>query len=299
MFEAKAMMYLYVETPLHAGTGRGLGSVDLPIQRERTTGYPILQASGIKGSMRAEAQKRMSREMDKFVTIFGPDTKGAAEHAGALSLGDGRLLLFPVQSLSGTFAWTTSLETLALFRRSAAMMDISVDWQIPDNEPEGQEAWVNSKKLMVGNSVVLEESDFNATETEFAHCVGKWIAENALPAGAEYDFWKNQIQKKLCILPENSFRDFALYSTEIQTHIKLDPDTKTVENGALWISESLPSDSLLYVPMMATRSRNSNINMAASEILQSLRSLEINRIQMGGDETTGQGIVSVTYGGLG
>jgi CRISPR-associated protein Cmr4 len=36
------MLYLYVETPLHAGTGSGLSSVDLPIQRERTTQYPMI-----------------------------------------------------------------------------------------------------------------------------------------------------------------------------------------------------------------------------------------------------------------
>jgi len=53
MFEAKSMLYLYVETPLHTGSGRGLGTVDLPIQRERVTGYPMVQASSIKGCLRA------------------------------------------------------------------------------------------------------------------------------------------------------------------------------------------------------------------------------------------------------
>ena len=58
MFEAMRMLFIYVETPLHAGTGRGLGAVDQPIQRERTTGYPIVQASSIKGRLRAEARPR-------------------------------------------------------------------------------------------------------------------------------------------------------------------------------------------------------------------------------------------------
>lgn len=55
MFEASAMLYLYVETPLHAGSGTSLGIVDLPIQRERVTHYPIVQSSSIKGKLRAEA----------------------------------------------------------------------------------------------------------------------------------------------------------------------------------------------------------------------------------------------------
>jgi CRISPR type III-B/RAMP module RAMP protein Cmr4 len=55
MFQAACMLYVYAETPLHAGSGRGLGGVDLPIQRERVTGYPIVQASSLKGKLRAEA----------------------------------------------------------------------------------------------------------------------------------------------------------------------------------------------------------------------------------------------------
>ncbi len=35
-------LYLYTETPLHAGAGSGLSSIDLPIQRERTTQYPMI-----------------------------------------------------------------------------------------------------------------------------------------------------------------------------------------------------------------------------------------------------------------
>ena len=56
MFEAAAMVYVYVETPLRAGSGRSLGAIDLPLQRERLTGYPIVQASSLKGRLRAEAR---------------------------------------------------------------------------------------------------------------------------------------------------------------------------------------------------------------------------------------------------
>ncbi len=55
MITETSMLYLYVETPLHAGVGSGLSSIDLPIQRERTTQYPMIQGSGIKGKLRAAA----------------------------------------------------------------------------------------------------------------------------------------------------------------------------------------------------------------------------------------------------
>jgi CRISPR-associated protein Cmr4 len=49
VFEKAAMLFLYCETPVHAGTGTSLSIVDLPIQRERITGLPIVQASSLKG----------------------------------------------------------------------------------------------------------------------------------------------------------------------------------------------------------------------------------------------------------
>ncbi len=75
MFEAKSMLFIYVETPLHAGTGRGLGAVDLPIQRERTTGYPIVQASSVKGRLRAatdpDQNPKSTLSREEHLAIFG------------------------------------------------------------------------------------------------------------------------------------------------------------------------------------------------------------------------------------
>src|SRR6266576_535922 len=114
------MLYLYVETPLHAGVGSGLSSIDLPIQRERPTQYPMIQGSGIKGKLRATAEDLAERKQAPFTDdlvsiIFGP--KKGEEHAGALIAGDARILLFPVRSLSGVFAYTTSYDVLSRFKR--------------------------------------------------------------------------------------------------------------------------------------------------------------------------------------
>src|SRR5436309_6062007 len=94
------MLYLYVETPLHAGVGSGLSSIDLPIQRERSTQYPMVQGSGIKGKLRASIEgdrKQLSDEARNTVDIlFGPpaDEGRGSDHAGALIAGDARILLF-------------------------------------------------------------------------------------------------------------------------------------------------------------------------------------------------------------
>jgi len=290
MFEAMRMLFIYVETPLHAGTGRGLGAVDQPIQRERTTGYPIVQASSIKGRLRAEAEGNIP-DPDHSV-IFGPKTGNASEHAGALSAGDARILLFSVRSLAGVFAWVTSLDAISRFQREAAMVGLSLNWDaLP--APGKEEACVNGNTLQAGESVVLEEFSFTPKPDSTIENIGKWLATNALPQTDEYKYWRTVLPQKLCVLPEDAFRDFVLYSTEVQTHIKLNPETKTAAGTALWTSESLPVDTLLYAPLMATKSRKDGMDMDAEGVMKKVTDLKLARTQLGGDETTGQGMVAL------
>lgn len=299
MFEARSMLFIYVETPLHAGTGRGLGAVDLPIQRERTTGYPIVQASSLKGRLRAAAKGNLPD--NEWKAIFGPETNNASDHAGALSTGDARILLFPVRSLAGVFAWTTSVDALARFRREAQMVGLSVDWELPA-EPDRNTILVSGDALIAGGSVVLEEFSFTpdtnqADQADKVRAIGQWLADNALPQTG-YDYWKQALPNKLCILPEDAFRDFVLYGTEVQTHIKLDPDKKTVQSGALWTTESLPVDTLLYAPLMATKSRTKNkeeVDLSGQQVLAKVKGLGLLHTQLGGDETTGQGMVALRF----
>lgn len=298
MFETTRILFIYVETPLHAGTGRGLGAVDLPIQRERTTQYPIVQASSIKGRLRAEASKPgSSLKPDEVKAIFGPGTgDNASDHAGALSAGDARVLLFPVRSLAGVFAWVTSVDALARFQREAAMVGLSLGWKdLP--APGKEDAWVNGDKLKAGESVVLEEFSFTPKQDKIIETIGKWLADNTLPKADEYKYWREALPQKLCILHEDAFRDFVLYGTEVQTHVRLDPEKKTVQTGALWTSESLPVDTLLYAPLMATKSRMNGTNLSAADVLQRVTNLHLARTQLGGDETTGQGMVALRIAG--
>jgi CRISPR-associated protein Cmr4 len=307
------MLFIYVETPLHAGTGRGLGAVDLPIQRERTTGYPIVQASSLKGRLRAAARGKSkdnptSEEKQQgwlssheFLAIFGPETDNASDHAGALSIGDARILLFPVRSLAGVFAWTTSVDALARFRREAQMVGLTVDWELPA-EPDKNTALVSGDALIAGGSVVLEEFSFTpdtdqADQADKVRAIGQWLENNALPQTG-YDYWKRALQQKLCILPEDAFRDFVLYGTEVQTHVQLDPSSKTVKEGP-WTTENLPVDTLLYAPLMATKSRASGVNLSGQQVLAKVKGLGLVYTQLGGDETTGQGMVALRFANAG
>jgi CRISPR-associated protein Cmr4 len=285
MFEAKTMLYVYVETPLHAGSGRALGNVDLPIQRERVTGYPIVQASSLKGRLRAAGEG-----MPHFEAVFGPDTENADKHAGALSPGDAKILLFPVRSLVGVFAWTTSVEVLQRFRRDAMMVGIEPGWSTP--EPLEKDALTGAGTVLkAGDKIVLEEFTFTPKVESNVEEIGQWLAKNALPQTDEYDYWRKVLPKRLVILPNDDFRDFVTFSTEVATRIKLNPDTKTVQEGALWTEEYLPTDTLLYAPLMATPPRTESELNSGQDVLEAVKNLGLTRVQLGGNETVGRGSV--------
>lgn len=304
MITSNTMLYLYVETPLHAGVGSGLSSIDLPIQRERTTQYPMIQSSGIKGKLRSTIEKDRAQikgtEREREVnTLFGPpaDNGQGSEHAGALIAGDARILLFPVRSLNGVFAYTTSCNVLARFKRDfeRGQTNIKLPWNIPD-ALETSEALVTTKSIIqANNTIVLEEFSFTARKDPQIDTIATWIADHAIPKLNGDDYWPNKVKSSLVILPEVDFRDFALYATEVITRVRIDRASKTVENRALWTEEHLPTDTLLYVPIYATNARKKDGPQWTSEqVLKRAKELSIengNYLQLGGDETVGRGMV--------
>jgi CRISPR-associated protein Cmr4 len=297
MFEASTILFLYVETPLHAGSGTGLGAVDLPIQRERVTSYPIVQASGLKGALRSVAG--IGEDIN---VVFGPD---GHEHAGAVSFGDARILLFPVRSLAGVFGWTTSRDVLARFLRDTKGMELDVP--PPPDAPQDNVALVSPGCDLVPqgeNQLVLEEFAFTVQEDEKVEALAQWLADNALPpAGSapEYQYWRQKLPGSLVILPEDAFRDFTLYATEVVTRVQLKKDTKTVAEGP-WTEEHLPTDTLLYAPLFASTPRQKSEDLTAvwkgktaSDVLAKVKELVPNRLQLGGDETIGRGMVRLQW----
>ena len=292
MFDKAAMLFLYTETPLHAGSGTSLGIVDLPIQRERTTGYPMIQASGLKGCLR-DAAGHNSQKID---IVFGPDTQRASDHAGALSVGDARILLFPVRSLMGVFAWITSQNVLARFKREAEMAGLSVNWN-PPAPPSDSTALIQGNLLVANGKIVLEEFAFTAQTDSNVEDIAKWLKENALPKDTEYAYWRDALEKRLVILPENAFRDFVQLSTEVIARVRIDDSTKTVAQGALWTEEHLPAETLLYATLFASKPRVQNppsdLQDAAAVLNFVKTAVDGKRLQLGGDATVGRGVVKV------
>lgn len=294
-----ALLFIYTETPLHAGTGSSVSVVDLPIQRERTTQYPIVQGSGVKGALRSQVN---DPEKSYVETIFGPEEIKAQKpgHAGAVAVGEAQIVLFPVRSLAGVFAYATSPFVIARLARLTQQAGIALPFTPPAPAPPVGNALItsNSKIIADGQSVVLEEFSFSAQKDANCDALARWLANYAFPAGEEYAYWRNKVKDSLIILSDDDFRDFVVNSTEITTRVRLETATKTVASGALWSQESLPADALLMSAIVARAPRGGQNGLrSAEDVLEVLGNADYlpARIQLGGDETTGQGMVALQW----
>jgi CRISPR-associated protein Cmr4 len=87
----------------------------------KATGIPIVPGSSVKGVLR-DARRPTSGganndALPKWLATFGPETQNAGDHAGALVVSEARLLVLPVRSFRGTFAYVTCPLLLRLAKR--------------------------------------------------------------------------------------------------------------------------------------------------------------------------------------
>lgn len=292
---ATKMLFIHALTPLHAGTGQGVGVIDLPIAREKATHLPLLPGSSLKGALRARATDEKEQRH-----LFGPDTKNASDHAGAVQFSDQRLLLFPVRSYAGTFAWATCTWVLRRFARDAALAGMSLP-ELPA-APAPEKAWYAQSTLLKaqGNKVVLEDFDFEGAGEAKLDALADALAKAVRPGDAGF---AEDLKRRLIVLPDSSFDHLVEHATEVVTRIKLQDDVKTVEPGGLWYEENLPAESILYGLVLgeSVRQRKGDEQgekPTAAEALERLGALvgRCQVVQLGGKATVGRGVCRVSMG---
>ena len=278
-----ALLGLFTETSLHAGRGQSLGVIDLPIQREAHTHWPCVYGSAVKGALRARAEAAKLENVD---LIFGQaDFKAgeASEFAAALAVGDARLLLLPVRSLTGHFRWVTCPAALRRFQRDASRLglDTLAKFAIPDIADE-ETAQVAT--AVAGDALFLEEYRVNTVVAELAGLIE--ALSQLMP-----DSLKEPLKNQLTLVHDDLFRHLAEHATPVTAHVRLDA-RKTVAKGALWYEETLPPETLLYTVLNATDARKKDSNLKADAVIRCVRDGLFKPhpyLQMGGNETTGMG----------
>jgi CRISPR-associated protein Cmr4 len=285
----KALLFVHALTSLHPGSGTALGVVDLPVQRERHTHWPLIPGSSLKGIVR-DACRRNNGDPNELYAVFGPEASGAHDHAGALSLTDARILAFPVRSLRGVFAWVTCAAVLERLNRDLTLAEMAGTGGLegmPRVEKERAACAENSPLLVDGNKLVLEEFEF--TRTGGADPTAGWIASRVTQDVPT----QGRIGSHLAVLHDDDFTHFVRHATEIVARVGLDYERKTVKTGALFYQEFLPAETLFYSVVIAEDSRRKDLKKDAAWTLQYAKQRVPPVLQIGGSETIGKGLCAL------
>ena len=279
--EVVSLCTFYAISPIHAGSGAATAVVDLPIQRERHTNWPHVQASAVKGALRAHYRMFAGDEhLDEINMIFGSDSgndgerKGAGEDIpGAISISDAKLLAFPVRSNIAPFVWVTSPSVLKRYAQDMEFIKKDIALNLPSFEDEDDAFILNGN--IRDSQIIMEDAVVNV----------KGNADNPL---------KDYTQLERLILVSDMMYDFLVSScTEVQTQIKIDAKTGTTQDGSLRYQELLPADSFLYSIIYFS---NSTLNDLKAQTIQThIRESIRNFVQLGGDETLGRGVCKIQW----
>ncbi len=292
MKQLSNIISIYAVSPIHAGAESSTGAIDNPIQRERHTNYPHIQANGVKGAMRAHFRK-IEGNSETINFIFGTDDgndkdkrnyeeekngrKERVSMAGVISVSDAKLFAMPVRSNVAPFVWVTC---------PTILKRLKTDLELAGNKTVEQ---VEITPVLGNASILL---NWKTTETNI-------ILEDAVVTkGPEVELAEIKglfpMVDKLLLISDEMFKYVSENCTEIQTHIKIDSEKGTAKEGALRYSEYLPSDTILY-SVVAYDSSCFDSELKAETIKNHVESAIKHFMQIGGDATLGRGIVKLEW----
>lgn len=307
MFKIAKPFFIKCETPLHAGSGIELGIVDMPIQREKHTSYPKIEGSTLKGCMRAEFNNLVCSEEEDNDTnpidlVFGPDKSDG--HSGSLGFTDARILLFPVKSMKGVFAWITCKSVLERFKEDLILCGSDVQKleieSLDDNCLVTTNSNIKFECEDQSLKIILEEYTFTPNNAVTSNCdkVASFISN--------YIGYEDKLKEKLVILSDDDFKDFVNLSTEVITRTKINPESGTVEKGALFTEEYLPCETIMYSLVLsspifdskkgrfeADGTKIGKEDIEANKVMKFFKDNKPDVMQIGGNGTIGKGIVSI------
>jgi CRISPR-associated protein Cmr4 len=300
-------------TPLHVGCGQDVGVVDLPVIRERTTGYPFIPGSGIRGSLRQTLWRRDSRNV---ALLFGPtaeESETGPRYAGCVAVHDAHLLLFPVRSDRAPFLWITCPAVLHRFSRDVrVLLGNPGTWPVEPSAVSSEESLAGS---LAGGDASLEElvyhvEPLNGGEPGVSG-LATWLGTLGTALGV------SDLSARTALVSDGSFHYFVTHATQILQHNRL-TSAKTVAQGQLFSVEAVPPEAIFYGFLGATEPRRPQEeveaeNDAAAEaaeenkapatseqVLAALQGLfngpgACTYLQLGGDEGTGLGVTRLSW----
>lgn len=276
------LMMVKTVTPLHVGTGRGSGDIDLEVARERVTGWPVIPGSSVKGVMRDAFYQQLHSSSEStqqsveatLNAMFG--ASGENSHSGSLCCSDLRLVAFAVRSFYGCYAVITCPTAL---RRAAELFEITgTQHRLDTLAVQDNQILVQSNSaLSRDKQVFLDEIDFQSVETDLKSVQTLF----GIPCKLE----------QIGVVSDTVFGYFTRNATEVSTRVTLEPGRKTAKKGGLRTEEAVPPESIFCGLLHFQNVGKSNGNVQFEEF----NSTRPDTLVFGGKTSTGHGVCRVAY----
>src|SRR5205085_1752152 len=113
------------------------------------------------------------------------------------------------------------------------------------------------------------------------------------------EYFRDKVSRHFVVLSDTDFDYFVEHATVVEPHVRINEETGTADGGGLFYTESLPPESLLIAPLLATQTRTGKGNeLPAQEVLFKIANVLHGKVlQLGGDATTGRGLVAARVAG--
>lgn len=298
------LLYLYAESPLHAGAAEADGGLDLPIQREATTNYPVVWGQSLKGALRRAVREAAGGDEDVLRLLFGsPPGRGqdTDPEAGGLLVGDAQLVAMPVPTLQRTFAWATSPLALGRLVRKYRHAGVTGSTGLPpvpgprseqgmagagwtDDADAGTPHVVGPCRVPLLPCASTPGADGSAPEDPVA-AWGRRLGADALGDAPHLAFFARKLSEDLLVMGEEVMSVLLRECTELSVRVQLHEDRKTVQNGP-FTSEYLPAESVLAAVLTT---RDADTDGWLQDALALL--FDAGPLHLGGDESIGKGLL--------
>jgi CRISPR-associated protein Cmr4 len=229
--------------PVHIGTGSmRLGRVDNSIVREPGTRLPKIPGTSLSGAIRQYAAYRYesrrcagagqeNKEKNQaghcrdekcpvcytFGYLRGPE----GGQSGTVSIGDARLLLFPVYSLAGP-VWATC---------PGILRELGIAADDPGEQVRLPQALDKHDHLNLG-WLMLEKAD------------GTFAWPDAIPGVPA------EISARAVLVADKLFSQVVNSNLEVRTSVSIDPNTGAASEGKLFTYEAIPRATLLWMEVV-------------------------------------------------
>ena len=307
--------------PLHPGSGRSPGIVDLPVIKD-PIGYPLIPGTMVKGSLKTRLALKnrclptKTAESERIATVscngnnnvcrtlcclLGRDEPGEASR---LSILDFYPIAIPVPSLEEGIVYITSPLLLA---RAQAILQTARETQLEGfigkllEEASKRKKELNSKLLYTGdrnNGLHIGLERYAITKiNKPANSNLEKILEQLNPI-----YKAHNPQEKMLIAGDHIAPKLVERGLIRVTRIALDRKKKTVKTGALWTEEYIPHGSLFIGGIIDSKWEAEECKIQENPIdwiFKNSGNRNSITIVVGGKETVGRGLARIVLLGKG